>query len=261
MNDYVVYKHTAPNGKVYIGITHQDLSKRWKKGLGYKGNPYFFRAIKKYGWDNIKHEVLFDSLPKEQAEKIEISLIKEYDSANRDNGYNIALGGNSNAPTKETKEKTSASVKKFWADDDNKKKMSNAMCGAVRTDEAKKNISEAQKKRFSNQTERIAISERQKGKKRSETAKRKTSESLKQYYANAENKAQFFKAHEGVNRATHARAVTCIETGEIFEAVIDAEKKFGIDHRNITAVCKGKRKKAGGFSWAYYGEQLKNEVV
>lgn len=258
MNNYIVYKHTAPNGKVYIGITQQALSKRWKKGYGYKDNPYFFKAIQKYGWDSIKHEVLFDSLTKEQAEQIEIRLIKEYDSANRDNGYNIALGGNATEPSQETKEKESASLKAFWADEENRKKMSKAMRGIERTEEAKKNISAAQRKRFSNQTERNAISERQKGKKRTESAKSKTGESLKRYYSTADNKEKYFKAHEGVNRATHAKPIVCVDTGERFEAVVDAEKKYGIDHRNIASVCNGKRKSAGGFVWAYCGEQLKN---
>ena len=251
MNNYVVYRHTAPSGKVYIGITQQELSKRWKKGFGYKDNPYFFKAIQKYGWENIRHEVLFDSLTKEEAEQIEVRLINEYDSANRDNGYNIALGGNANKPTQESKEKASVSLKAFWSDNENRKRMSKAMRGARRTEESRKNISEAQKKRFSRHDEREAVSDRQKGKARAESAKRKTSESLKQFYANAENKEKYFKSHEGVNRATHAKPIICVDTGERFEAVVDAEKKFGVDHRNIIATCKGKRKSAGGFTWAY----------
>lgn len=33
---YVVYKHTCPNGKVYIGITSQKPEHRWKKGKTFK---------------------------------------------------------------------------------------------------------------------------------------------------------------------------------------------------------------------------------
>lgn len=52
---YCVYKHVCPIGKVYIGITCQDVKKRWlSKGQGYKDNDYFFKAIKKYGWENKK---------------------------------------------------------------------------------------------------------------------------------------------------------------------------------------------------------------
>lgn len=44
---FIVYKHTSPNGKIYIGITSQVPNHRWRNGNGYKTNPYFTRAIKK----------------------------------------------------------------------------------------------------------------------------------------------------------------------------------------------------------------------
>lgn len=59
---YCVYKHTAPNRKVYIGITRQRPEKRWVNGKGYLSNNYFTNAIKKYGWDKFKHEVLIDGI-------------------------------------------------------------------------------------------------------------------------------------------------------------------------------------------------------
>lgn len=96
-NDYFVYKHTCPNGKVYIGITCQTPSKRWHNGKGYYQNKYFTSAIEKYGWQNIKHEILFDSLTKEQAEAKEIELIAFYKSNQREYGYNISVGGESGA--------------------------------------------------------------------------------------------------------------------------------------------------------------------
>ena len=63
---YTVYKHTAPNGKVYIGITSHSIEGRWRKdGSGYKLNNHFWNAIQKYGWNNFKHEILFENLMKE----------------------------------------------------------------------------------------------------------------------------------------------------------------------------------------------------
>ena len=67
MADYIVYKHTSPSGKVYIGITGRTVKERWgKNGNGYKYCPYFYRAIKKYGWDNIKHEILYEGLTEDE---------------------------------------------------------------------------------------------------------------------------------------------------------------------------------------------------
>ena len=67
-NNYFVYKHTFPNNKVYIGITQQQPEKRWKNGLGYDSHQEIMkRAIKKYGWNNIKHDILFQNLSKDEA--------------------------------------------------------------------------------------------------------------------------------------------------------------------------------------------------
>lgn len=90
---HCVYKHTAPNGKVYIGITSQTTERRWRNGNGYRSCTYFYRAIQKYGWDNIKHEILLDGLSKEEACERERFYISIYDSANQNFGYNLDNGG------------------------------------------------------------------------------------------------------------------------------------------------------------------------
>ena len=64
---YCVYKHTFPNGKIYIGVTSINPLRRWENGFGYRKQTVMFRAICKYGWDNIQHEILFDGLAKEEA--------------------------------------------------------------------------------------------------------------------------------------------------------------------------------------------------
>lgn len=107
---YCVYKHIAPNGKVYIGITRQNPRKRWKNGEGYNECPRFYNAILKYGWDNFKHEILFSGLTQEEAEAKEIELIKQHNSTDENFGYNLANGGNTTKDyhhTEETKAKYS----------------------------------------------------------------------------------------------------------------------------------------------------------
>lgn len=47
MEGYTVYMHTFPNKKRYIGITKQELSRRWRGGKGYIGQPVY-NAILKY---------------------------------------------------------------------------------------------------------------------------------------------------------------------------------------------------------------------
>lgn len=115
---YCVYKHTCPNGKVYIGITSRNPLVRWNGGYGYLGQPYFWNAIVKYGWDNIKHDILFSELTADEAGELEKCLIAEYDSTNTDKGYNISYGGyKGNVGLKrseETRSKLSESNRKRW---------------------------------------------------------------------------------------------------------------------------------------------------
>ncbi|KAB8292074.1 group I intron endonuclease, partial [Bifidobacterium apri] len=92
---YVVYKHTTPSGKVYIGITGKKPEYRWKNGNGYKDNAHFDNAIKKYGWENTKHEIVANGLTKEQACDLEIELIAKYHATDPRKGYNISAGGES----------------------------------------------------------------------------------------------------------------------------------------------------------------------
>lgn len=90
---YIVYCHTLPNGKVYIGITSKKPQERWQSGKGYIYNKRFYNAILKYGWNNIQHDILLKDLTKEEAAQKEIELIQFYQSNDSKYGYNILKGG------------------------------------------------------------------------------------------------------------------------------------------------------------------------
>ena len=89
---YCVYKHTVPNGKVYIGITKRNPLERWENGHGYKDNIKFFNDIILYGWLNIKHEILFEELTEYEARNKEAELIAKYKSYLNEYGYNVQKG-------------------------------------------------------------------------------------------------------------------------------------------------------------------------
>lgn len=146
---YYVYKHTSPSGKVYIGITRQKASKRWQAGGGYSYNVHFINAIKKYGWENFSHEILFSELSEEEAKEKEISLIAFYDSTNRDKGYNVSPGGSTISDEtmvkiQETRQKTGINEKErkrmisVWSDPQKRAGIIAKMQNKPRTDEQKK---------------------------------------------------------------------------------------------------------------------------
>lgn len=99
-NNYKVYMHICPNGKKYIGITKRKPNKRWQNGYGYKTQKHFYRAIQIYGWNNIKHIILFDNLNYQQACNKEVELIKLFNTNNYNYGYNVSSGGEGNKGNK-----------------------------------------------------------------------------------------------------------------------------------------------------------------
>ena len=92
--NYAVYVHINNiNGKVYVGITCRSVEDRWMHGYGYKNQLYFYRAIKKYGWNNFEHFIFAEHLTAQEASNMEIIIIKKLKANNRKYGYNIAQGG------------------------------------------------------------------------------------------------------------------------------------------------------------------------
>lgn len=89
LNNFILYRHISPSGKVYIGQTN-NVNKRWCPS-NYKGCKVFYNAILKYGWDNFKHEILFKNLTKEKVNYLEIELIRHYKWLGI--SYNITDGG------------------------------------------------------------------------------------------------------------------------------------------------------------------------
>lgn len=111
-DSYCVYIHTFPNGKVYVGITCTAPERRWRAdGSGYRKQPVIYHAIKKYGWENVNHEIVASNLTKDEACKFEMLLIDKLKSNRHEFGYNIDNGGQtSGSHSPETLEKMRKSM-------------------------------------------------------------------------------------------------------------------------------------------------------
>lgn len=245
---YTVYRHTFPkevsgknNDMYYIGITSQNPpKKRWQNGNPYRGNSYFYNAIQKYGFDNFRHEILFNGLTKEEAEQKEIELIARYQSNDRSLGYNIANGGNCiGTMAQETKDKIS------------KANMGNKYSlGHKHTEEEKRKMSERMKgnqytkgKKMPEHVMQILIESRQ-----NEEVKRKIALANTGKKHSEETKKKLSESHKGLG----VRKVVCIETGIVYESVKEAGDMNNIKgHGHISACCNGNRQTCGGYHWCY----------
>jgi group I intron endonuclease len=88
----IIYKITSPSGKSYIGRT-KDFSQRMiehKSEAKRNSNRSIHKSINKYGWDNMKQEILMEVHPRE-SQDIEEFLIKKYDTVKI--GYNETYVG------------------------------------------------------------------------------------------------------------------------------------------------------------------------
>lgn len=98
MSIYLIYCHTSPSGKKYIGQTknynRRCVEHQYRKN---KGCPAFFNAVQKYGWDSFTHMILRDNLTIEEANELEEYFIKEYNTL-APNGYNLQSGGKNSKP-------------------------------------------------------------------------------------------------------------------------------------------------------------------
>lgn len=230
---YCVYKHTSPSNKVYIGITSQKPEYRWRNGNGYKYHLYFYNAIQKYGWDNFKHEVLFEGLTKEEAEQKEIELIKKYKSNLKEYGYNIDNGGNSNGKHSNV---TRKKIKENHFDISGE---NHPMYGKHHSEETKQKISKSRigQKHLTSKETRIKISNALKGR-----------EMKKEWIE---------KMAEG-----HKKSVLQYSLDNTFikkwNSIKDIEMELGISHQCIIACCKGRSKTSHNYIWKYEYELENN---
>lgn len=219
MKAYVVYKHTDPEGLVYIGITQKLPRKRFDYGRGYKHNRRFNEAIERIGWDNFKHDILAEGLTREEAETLEAQYIAEYRSTDPAFGYNVKTGGT---------------------------------YGKGITEEARQHLSEIM--RGDNNPSR-RFGSPMKGKKHNEVTRQKMSAAASARVC----RIVTAKTRAKLREAQKKRAVIDLETGTVYDGIHEAAEATGLTPTKICAVCKGKRKTTGGKRWAYYETQNKEK--
>ena len=242
MGSYCVYKHTTPSGKVYIGITSKRPETRWNKGLGYGHNTHFVNAIKRFGWDNIKHEVLVTGLEQEEAFAEERRLIAEHRANDPKFGYNQSEGGESGfvgvSPSAEARKKNADAHRGRKASEETRKKMSEAH-------KAHPNSGCYKKGRVvsSEEVEKSAAARR--GNKRPAELCEKLRQANLGKKASEEARANMSRAHTG------KAGVLCVETGKVYEAVTLAAEATGLNRRAISNALTGVSKTSGGYHWRY----------
>lgn len=146
-----VYVHiNKSNGKRCVGITSKPkVEHRWRDGRGYDKNPRFLSAIKKYGWDNFEHIILYDGLNEEDAKERECELIALWHTNDLSFGYNLTVGGDGTRgyhPSVETRKKLSEARRKENLSAETLARRSAGLKGRKFTEEHKKKIGKSNSK-------------------------------------------------------------------------------------------------------------------
>lgn len=232
---WTLYKHTSPSGKVYVGIT-TNIKDRWAdKGRNYcTYNSIFKKAIFKYGWDNIKHEILAENLPHDEACALEIALIAYYKKLGI--SYNITNGGE-------------------------------GMSGMVFSEESRRRMSESQKGRDTTKAVKASLEARKK--ETPEERKKYANHRGKGWHRSTETRAKISRAAKGrdMSKAIAAslkagrnivnkRVVLQIDiinniVINEFPSITAATKSFGKTSNSIVNCLQGRAKTAFGYKWKY----------
>ena len=258
---YIYGHHCKITDKWYIGQTVNIKRRYGENGCNYlqkdkrNHNKYkhskFAPAILKYGWDNFEHIILETCSTREDANSLEVSYIKKYNSF--ENGYNSTPGGDiqldihgKNNPTarkvlcvelNKTFDTCTEAAKYFKNPNLKKDGHISAACSGKRKTAAGYHWRYADDKGI---LPRNPISEKQK-KKLSDKAK---------------SQSAIFKVQ-----------VRCIETDDVFDSVIDAAKAVGLTNgSSISACLAGRKKTAKGYHWEYadpekHGRNLSKKIA
>ena len=177
----------------------------------------------KYGWNNFIHEILYEGLTQKEACELEIKLISENRTQEKEFGYNINEGGTAPSQTPETRAKLSKALmgNKNSAgrvvSEETRQKIREANLGQKKSEEARKHMSEAAHKR------RVPCSE--------------------------EKKKILSAAYP------HKRKIYCKETGVVYESIHECSRQLNVTATNICKVCRGKLSTAGGYHFKYYDSE------
>ncbi len=143
MNGIIYMATNIANDKCYIGQTIQSFNIRINshinEALREADDIYFHKAIRKYGKENFRWELIAECNSLEELNRIEIEMIKKHNTFG--SGYNLTEGGAGHVGHKHT-ERTRKKLSKA-----NKGK-NNPNYGKHHTKESKRKISEANRGRL-----------------------------------------------------------------------------------------------------------------
>lgn len=223
-----VYKTTnLLNNKIYIGKrVYRKKDDDWYLGSG----VYLNRAIKKYGRDNFKKEIIEWCDNKTHLCEREIYWISYFNSTDHKIGYNLSLGGDGGNVGEE------AYIK-----------IANKLRGKKKSKEFGEKISKALKGKPKSKEHNEKVRQALLGVSRPKEVVDKMSKSIKEKYDNGWESPVQIKVHQ-YNKQTG-------EYIQSFKSATEASRILNISRKGITNNCVMKSKSSGGFVWSKFKKE------
>lgn len=236
------------NGKRYVGVTSKGVLARWKQHCytaKCKAVTYLHRAINKYGKESFTVEHIASALNPTVAVEFERDVIKQYaPEYNQTNGGEFTVG---RRVTEETRRKMAEGQKGRKHSAERRQQHGEAIKQKLKDDPVYRNkIFDALDKARANAFTPAANAKRGAaaiGRPMSLEARKKISD-----------------AHIGMRHTQevidkisekHRKPVECITLNTTFDSVLEAAEATGVYFSNISEVCRGKRKRAGGLVFKF----------
>lgn len=210
----IIYRHTyTVDGRSYIGQSIYSEQIRTKGHLKSKDSTHFHRAIRKYGWENFRTDILHENIDPMYLDDWEMYYISVYETLGV-KGFNMTAGGRGIRGYRHTETHKNHLSDKMSG-------VNNPFYGRVHTTETRYMISES----------RIGEKNPNFGKPHSEEHKNKIAES-----------------HLKPVEQWSSDGKTYIHT---FDSITLAANVIGKSLTGISQCLRGVQKTSGGFTWKY----------
>lgn len=224
-----IYKITnLINGKSYIGQSINIKRRFWDhRCISHESNRHLKYALKKYGKDNFKYEVLEECLEDEldAKERHYIETLKPE--------YNVTNGGQDSLRRypEDVRKKISNKSKEQWEN----------MTDEERQHRITHNLTGHRVGYAMSEETKAKLRDKNLGKKQSPETIEKRKQTM------LEKKRNGYRQ----DNSSHMKRVKCIETNEVFKSVRDAAENIGVDPSSVSSMLKGRQKTVKGFHFEY----------
>lgn len=235
------------NHKKYIGQS-VDIYSRWKRHKseltnGTHNNQYLQSAWNKYGEDNFVFSII-KQCDKDELDDCEVLYIKQFDTMNKYNGYNLESGGRKNKYlSKETLQKISIALSgennPFYGKSHSEESL-NKMRNRVYCIELDREFESITMAELELNINRGGVSACLSGKQKSAGKHPITGVPL--HWCRVDEFGNVFDNMPAAYSDKRSKPVYCIELDRFFDGTRAVERELGITHNCVSACCSGKQK-------------------